>query len=358
MEQERTAAPARPTKLKFLTIVGILTALLLYGWIFTHWDKTAAVSGTFNKIIAAVIGVQSTFIPSSQITLSTNESLLISGIPFTLSWNHTKKKNDGSYIFSYDCAENFYFLAETPIARDKEAARETVFCNTPFNFLNADNSLSLVPVLSKENTSGKNISFRIGFTPNGENSVQTIGTMERFVLPRAGENETVVIDEIKKDAAPLPSPDKEKTVSSLASPSSARGTTAVPTARGNGIDFAVIVKGLGVLNTKTNEFIPREKIYTTDIAAISFEIINQGGTISPPWTFQVSLPTYPADVFVSDTQQPLGYNDRIAYTLGFDQINPYINEWPITINIDPRAIIMETNKKNNAVKVLLPVTRP
>jgi hypothetical protein len=94
----------------------------------------------------------------------------------------------------------------------------------------------------------------------------------------------------------------------------------------------------------TDSFVASTTVPHGDNAAVRFTIKNVGTNYSGTWTFQATIPTYPAYTFISPPQQTLAPGDSIDYTLGFNQATPGTNQ-VITVTVSPGTA--DSNANNN-----------
>lgn len=328
-----------------LAIVGFIA--VIGGGLWGSVSLAKAVPNAFSSLAAAIVSLTSVFVPAGEgITLSTPSLTVLSEETFALSWEHTQKNTEGSYTFRYDCADGVSFTSPT-----SSGAPAAVFCNTPFNFLNADDSITLTARSIKNRFI--DVMLYVDFTPNGQNNPTVSGSM---LLTIANENigtspsiTGTTGTTTATTSRPSTTPRTPGTQTSGLYPLGGPTTTSDP----NGfVDLSARVIELGVVDKVTGAFTASSspnRIGSTYRVAVRFAIENLGTRTSGQWTFNAVLPTYPSHIFSSPSQPVLAPGDRIEFTLGFDSMID-ANETTFTINVDPSSRINEPNKNNNILQ--------
>ena len=330
------------TGVRVLAVFGFIAIVLIGLW--GSVSVARAVPGTLSSLAAAIVSLTSIFVPADEaITISVPSLTVNHNEQFELSWTHENQSVDGSYTFRYDCAPGVSFTS--PTRTGSEAA---VFCNTPFNFLNASDAIALT-AFSDQNRF-IDVTVHIDFTPNGASqptvtgaTVLTITNEEQSSSPDATDGTT---GGETGGGTPVVTPGEE-TTDIFVIPNGQTGSNP------NGVvDLTASIIEVGVIEKDTGEFTASSTPSRTDDeyrVAIRFAITNIGSRTSDQWTFNAVLPTFPAHIFTSPTQQALGPGDRIEFTLGFDSFVDS-DEGEFVINIDPARKINESNKDNNIVR--------
>lgn len=115
------------------------------------------------------------------------------------------------------------------------------------------------------------------------------------------------------------------------------------------VDLTAQITTIGILDPITKEFIATTTLKNSDTIAFKFVVTNQGTKTAEGWSFNVVLPTSPLHMYHSNSQQNLGPEERIEYSLGFDR--PEVNDNAVIIvNLDPAGTIWESNENNNIIK--------
>lgn len=120
-------------------------------------------------------------------------------------------------------------------------------------------------------------------------------------------------------------------------------------------DFETTIIATGIVDVVTNEFVETALFNKNDRGAVQFKIVNVGNIDSPEWQFNVTLPTFPFYIYLSEMYQPLNPKEERVFTLFFDQVigTP---EGTIEINADPTGVIAEMNEINNIARAIIIVT--
>lgn len=321
----------------FVVIVGMFGSVAL----------ARSVPGAFSAIASAIVSLTSVFVPADEeIVISVPSLTVASGETFTLSWEHPKKSVDGSYTLRYDCAHGAYFTSPTP-----SGAETTVFCNTPFNFLNSENSITLTAFSS--NNRFVDVTAHIDFTPNGASQPTVTGSSVLTIANSdvsGGTDTTNNTTGNTNNTATKPTAGTETTV---IEPFQGPGLT--PSDPNGRVDLTARVIEVGLVDKNTGVFTATStptRSSAVHRVAVRFAVENIGSKTSPQWNFNAVLPTYPAHIFSSPTQQALAPGDRIEFTLAFDKFVDD-DQGELTINIDPARRINEPNKTNNILKYIV-----
>src|SRR3989344_7434829 len=151
-----------------LAIVGIVAVLLIGAWLAVVAIRVAP--NAASTLASTFFSLSSVFTSRENITLSIPKETLVSGESFALSWEHAGKETDGAYTFSYFCVDGIHFTAPSDLSGET-----TIYCNTPFRFINQDNTLFLSP--HSERGLSEDVELRIQFTPNGESNPSSTGSL-------------------------------------------------------------------------------------------------------------------------------------------------------------------------------------
>lgn len=118
-------------------IIGFIAILGIGMW--GSVQVARAVPGALSNIASAIVSLSSIFVPADEtITLSAPSLNIEHGKAVVLSFVHDKKSVEGSYRFRFDCADGVRMTA-----LNTSGGEDNVFCNVPFNFVNANNSITL-----------------------------------------------------------------------------------------------------------------------------------------------------------------------------------------------------------------------
>jgi hypothetical protein len=334
--------------IKVLAVIGVI-GLLSVGGFFTvlFFSNLPDIA---SGLTAQVVSVTKRFVPAGgdDIVITLNDDNPRNGETVTISFEHLTEKN-GSYSFFYECREGIHF----------ERNNEIIFCNTPYNFVNQNNTLSFN--VSTTNSQRVNVPLSVNFTENNSTRISERGGA---TLKVDGNIESIPVSPIDGGTifvAPENSPpvrigrtsgDRvEETI--LFDETS--GRRPVGSSDPNGyVDLRPKIIAVGEVDKNTNEFSATSSVHFSSRGAIKFEVENIGTKISPTWTFNLVLPTLPRHIYYSKNQQALLPGDKIEYIVGFDSIKRDSEPNTIIVNIDPVNSVKEKDRINNIVKMDLP----
>lgn len=342
-----------------LAIVGVVAVLLIGAWLAVAATRFAP--EVASSLGSAFVSLSSVFSGAEQLTLETSSETIISSVPFTLSWTHTKKEAEGSYTFSYYCTKGVYFTS--PEAQGSETI---IYCNTPFRFIHDDNTLVLVPHLSDPEPTQAIVAMQ--FTENGKTSPSL--TAEKSISIQPSESTSMHSEQIP-DSSTIPvtsevSSTPEVPTSTIAPNTSSvapgqtetntftYGTTTSTVSTTGSVDLRAYSIAIGYVDPITGEFTATSTVTTSHRAAIKFAVENIGTRTSGAWDFIAVLPTRPFRTFTSPQQVPLNPGDKIEFTLGFDQIEGQ-RHVTATITVDPTYQTFDADRSNNVLRQELEV---
>ena len=326
-------AKAREWVLKAFATLGLIALLALGAWGIAR--IAISLPSILSSIGAAAVSLSSVFIPNERLDIALPSGTVKSGEPFTLSWKHANKRSDGAYTVSFTCRNALAIEAEA-----QGGSFQKVFCDTPFNFIHATETMKLIPTAGVRML---DVPFTVSLTRLSDGAVT------------ASSEATVTV---VNDSAPSAVPSASTTPPAQRGarrPGTESRNTYVVTASGRTSDplgkpdLTVRILSLGLLDA-TDTFVPAQNIRAGSRAAVRFEIENAGTKTAEFWTFNATLPTSPFHIFHSDTQPSLGPGDKIQYTLGFDQIDDRATGGVITLNVDPTNSLFESSETNNIAK--------
>lgn len=326
------------------TILAVLGVLAIIGIGMWGSIKIASlVPNVFSSLasVGASSSGNSSAFGSEKIVLSTPALTVNGKSTFVLSWTHEKKTTEGSYTFRYDCANAVFFISPTPPA----GAPATIYCNTSFNFLNQNNTITLTPIL--EANAPVDVKLYVDFTPNGATKPTVTGTLKLTVMNTGGSGVATTTPQ---------TPTKPVTPTTPATPTNPGGTIDYPLGGGsvrpsdpNGYtDLRVLVLQVGVVDRTTGAFYPSETPSRSQKIAVRFSVENLGTKTSPQFDFNAILPTYPQNTFQSPTVQGLAPGERTEFVMGFEGAT--VNGNFLTITIDPLNRFTESDKNNNVAR--------
>ncbi len=257
--------------LRVIAVVGLIAVLLLGAW----------------GIIQLAFFIP-TFIGNLTTTKTTAKEALVVSLPlstvsgnaFTLSWSHTGGSGSYAYNVSYSCADGVSLKA--PLAT---GALQSVPCNTPFNYTNAKDKLTLTPASTA--TKITTVSFTVTATNLGTGVVTATGSANTSVAPAA------------KAAA-------------TKAPAKSGGTTAKYVSSGRTSNL------YGYPDLQVRMLSNFTSIRSGAQVPLQFVVENVGTNVVPAnWTFTASLPYTPVYTYTSPAQQALYPGDKVVYTLTY-----------------------------------------
>lgn len=337
-----TSTPAR-----IVAIAAFVVVLILGMWgSVTLANK---VPGVFSAVASAIVSLTSVFVPADEdIIISVPSLTVASGETFDISWEHANQSVEGSYTFRYDCADGVSFTSPS-----QSGSQASVFCNTPFNFLNAGDTITLTA--SSEQNRFIDVTLYVDFTPNG-GSVPTLTGSTLLTIANedisGSPTTTTPENETGTEGTGSTGSETPRTPGTETSQTFPLGGTPGSSDPNGYVDLAARVIEVGLVNKTNGEFTASStptRNMSTHRVAMRFAVENLGTKTSDQWTFNAVLPTFPSHIFSAPTQQALRPGDRIEFTIGFDSFVD-ADEGEVTINVDPTNRINESNKANNIVK--------
>lgn len=240
-----------------------------------------------------------------------------SGTAFPLSWEY-KTDEVGSYAFLYQCKTGFRF--EIAGANGRASA---VPCGSAYT-VGTTTTLSLTPILTS--TSTIDVPVSIVFLP------ASTSTTER---PQGTATVRVVA---KNGTAPAPS------TSTTNEPAAVQ-----PVAPTGKPDITVRIIAVGVINPMTNAFESRYPVGPEEIAAVQFDIANNGSAATGNYFFTVDLPMQGGYLYTSPTQASLTSGSHVVSTLRFKPVQS--GGGSITVRADSTYAVGESNESNNTASI-------
>jgi len=342
--------------IKTLAVIGAIVLLSVGGFItITVLTKIPSV---FAGITAQVVSITQRFIPAGNIVVTLSETNPVSNDLVRLSFDHQNKEEDGSYSFFYECREGVHL--------ERPNTNEIIFCNTPYSFVNSDDSFSF-KVLSTKNEPVdvplsvnfvKNNSTRISergeaqisinggsSTGNivivGNNTGTTTGNIGTGTGTGTGNtNNGVAIKPGNKTEEEILFNETNGTTNGFSNPSG------LP-------DLKSVIIAVGEIDRQTNIFTATNTIPMISRGAVKFQIENVGTKQTGSWYFNVVVPTFPSYIYHSTAQPSLFPGEKIEYVIGFDSIRNDGAENTIVVNADPISSVKEISETNNIVKSVL-----
>jgi hypothetical protein len=269
----------REAFLRIVAVLGLIVVLLLGAWgIITLAVNLPNILGALGGGIGSAVSPT-----QSQSLTVTAPATVASGASLEVSWANKNTSGQYSYSLSYSCASGVSLKAPVPTG-----AYQTVACDTPFNFVNATQKMSLIPSI----TSGSaQVTITVSATNLSTGAIEAQGSATTEVTGGAS-------------SAPAAA------ATSYASPSYYPAQKAAQTLYGYP-DLAVTINAVTPNGSREN---------------VTFTIQNVGTNVAPAgWTFSATLPVQGTYTYASQTQRALYPGDKIVYTLGFDRPYSYNN---------------------------------
>lgn len=292
-----------------LAVAGFIILIVIIVW------------GAYHLLRLTGTGVSSLFTRFSKtddtIALTIPTASVTSGKAFPLSWKYSPKEN-GSYAFLYQCKSGFRF--DVTSAAGKATA---VPCGSAFTIGNGT-SVSLTPMLS--GTSTADVPVSVVFMPSATSS-------------SARPQGTATIRVIAGSAASTP----VKDLPSTGATSEVRPVVSGPA------DLSVRIVALGVIDQYSGAFVQRVPMNPNEVAAVKFDIGNNGGTATGVWYFTVQLPMNPAYTYQSPAQMSLSPGGHIDNILRFRPMNA--GGGNISVWVDTQNLVHESNESNNSASM-------
>ncbi len=289
-----------------LAVAGFIILIVIIVWGAYHLLRLtgSGVSSLFSRITNG----------GSAIVITLPNSPVQSGKAFPLSWKYTPAES-GTYAFLYQCKAGLRFDAAM-----SSGPAQAIPCGNAYT-VGSGTTVSLIPTLS--GTSSLEVPLSIVYMPSATSSSSSA---------RPQGNATVMI--IGGTSA-----------SPVKTPSQNTGTK-TPTKTTAGIpDLSVRVLAIGVIDPATGAFVARYPTGPNDIAAVKFDIANNGGASTGTWYFTVQLPMNTAYVYNSPAQMNLTSGSHIENILRFRPVQS--GGGTIMIRVDQSNTVHESNENNN-----------
>jgi hypothetical protein len=115
-------------------------------------------------------------------------------------------------------------------------------------------------------------------------------------------------------------------------------------------DLAVTILATGVIDPTTGAFTSTNLIYSSQRAAVRFEVQNIGTAPSGSWEFDSVVRQFSQEIFTSPVEPSLNPGDKIVYTMSYDGIAPDNTNTSVstfTVNINPTDSYNDGNLNND-----------
>lgn len=296
-----------------LAVAGFIILVVVIIWGAYHLLRLtgSGVSSLFGKFGGS----------NTEIAVTVPSALVQPGTSFPLSWKFTPKEN-GSYAFLYQCKTGFRFDVTSPSGK-----ANAVPCGSAFT-VGTSTSIALTPISS---TSSIDVPVSIVFIPAATSTTarpQGTGTVRVAAASSGTPAVTTPTNTVK--------------------PTSVRPAQPVVASKA---DISVRILAVGVINPSTGLFESRYPSGPNDIAAVQFDIANNGGTATGAWYFSVNLPIQGTYAYVSPIQSSLTPGSHVVNTLRFKPVQS--GGGTITVNVDSTSAVSESNESNNSAAMFI-----
>ena len=341
--------------LKTLAVIGFIGIIILIAWLSIQFVQV--IPNAFSSLASLAEGLNDYRDPAMQeegvtkLNVTSNTSLVNAGESVDLSWD--TMNNQGSYTFSYECAEG---VALDIISSD---GKQSIACDTNYNIGNIS-SMSLV--IDSEKSRYKDVSYTISFLGTNDTKPRAAGTASLTVMNSNIQNDLVVATEnevaTELETVVETTPETEEPVTETVAETTPEETTpetvtettpgtpvykqefvyTIPVSNPNGkTDLATKFINSGTIVGST--FFPGQ-IKQEEKGAIQFEVKNYGTKTSGTWTFSVSMPN--GEDYRSAVQSPLKPNERAVLTIGFFTLDDPSHDFEVEVKETT-----DQNKLNN-----------
>lgn len=334
----------RAMALKALAVIGFVAILVFGVWGLIQVGRMFP--NIMSAISSAAVSLSSMFVPAERLEIALPSGNIASGEPFTISWTHEGKREDGTYSLSFDCRDGLSM--EAPASN---GVYQKVFCNTPFNLTNESASMKLIALSSQSRFLDVPLTLTFTRLDTGEVTAKTETAI------------TVINDKVSGTTATSTPPTTGGAGTGTGvRPGTPSRNTYVITQAGrasdpNGrADLSVTILDTGIVDSN-NVYVKTGSISRQQKGAVRFVVENLGSKTVESWNFSAVLPTLPMHIFSSPMQPALGPGDKIEYTLAFDQVDGAATKNTITINADPSNMVWnEATESNNIAKAVVVIT--
>ncbi len=323
---------------KILFIVGGILLFVILA-IFIVRLVPVAISNISN--FASNIGTNiRSAISDEDIVVTTDSDSLTHGSPVVVNFEYAPEV-PGQFYVSYSCADGLFFDIQS------NNGPKRIICETPFKLGENLSAISLIPVVTKENTfmdSTITVEFK-----DAQNNTVAKGTRVVTVRNESAEGTTATS-----------TPENPYSANTGANGSSGAEVTSTPAPAQT--SSTGTTGSTGATRTYTSTYVPAyvpagKDLVITDIrkigndSAFTFTVYNFGGTPTGAWYFSYTDAQNPSRTLVSPVQGSLGANQGMAVTVRFDgQKN---SNQTISVHVDSYDYVSETNESNNRASVVI-----
>lgn len=298
--------------MKTLAIVGFVAVIMLGVWLAVQ--IVSLMPKAFSSLASIADGVYN-YQDTVELEVTTQNSVVNSGSAFLVGWNKVPK--EGSYTFSYACTDGV-----SVDVRDDTGNESVVSCGEMLHL--GKDTASLEVTIASERRRFTDVAYTIGFVEEGhEEALATSHNMITVVNPSIPQSDVIAQQEDENDTNPedteedVTEDNNQTPVEDTDTEDTAADVPLTPSEPEPYVDLAVTLVAVGELDANGN-FIKRASIDEDARGAFQFEVKNVGTKASGNWNFDATLTS--GVVYTSPAQASLGTQDRILFTLGYDDV--------------------------------------
>lgn len=288
MQTHEQKTSMRDVLLRTVSVLGLVAVLLLGAWGIIQ--LAVAIPALFSNV-GGNVSTLFTPAPQKEALTVTADASVASAQSLRISWSHTSSSGEYSYNISYACESGLSLKAPLPTG-----SYQTVACNTPFNFVNASDHMTVIPTATK--------SLPLALTVIATN-------LSTGAVTAQGTATTNVTSATASVAVPTETTASKGTAVSKGTPDSSYSYYAAPAPQ--------TLYGYGDLAVRINSVAPLAgQAAGNGLTAVTFTIQNIGTNIvTSGWIFNAVLPINGSYTFVSQAQRPLNPGDKVVYMLTY-----------------------------------------
>lgn len=288
-----------------LAVAGFIILIVIIVW------------GAYHLLRLTGSGISSLFSGGgTEIKITTPTTPVESGKAFPLAWEYTPSEA-GSFAILYQCKTGFRFETNAP-------TRAALPCGNAIT-VGADKTINLVPVLT--GTSTLDVPVSVVFVPAATSSTE-----------RPQGATTVKVTAGSGAVTTTTKPTTTTTSSSVA-----------PRPAGKP-DLSVRILAVGTVHPVSG-IIENRHPGPEEIAAVQFDIANNGTGSTGSYAFTVNLPIQGGYVYTSPAQSSLTPGSHVVNTLRFKPVQS--GGGTVTVSVDPYGAVSESNEGNNAGAIFI-----
>jgi len=341
MTTQNTSEESKSAVIKSLAILGSIVILIIGVWLAVQIVR--ALPAGFASLASIAENLYGTG-TKDQFDVQPETNSIESGDMLTITLPSLEA--DGTYQFSYECAEG------VAAALRANGTVDYIDCDETFSFSKTD---EVGIFITSEKYRVSDVSYSLTFTETGANEpvgeyagAVTVTNNAIAALPADGGTDVAYDEpeEIEPEVADEPEeePETPTTPSTPAEPTYRTVQfTYIPVSLDNGFtDLRTTVLATGYI--KGRSFYPSFVVDNDSRAAIQVEVKNLGTKTSDRFDLDVELPN--GDDYTADNQQGLKPNERVVFTIEFDAEDETGDE---TFEADVQ-VDHDKNDRNNRVR--------